>query len=160
MTGEISIQSDLDKAGKYTALLPQIEALLDDSGKNANLGNLMAALKFALNFWWVGIYEVRQNQLVLDVFQGPVACTTIQKGKGVCGISWEKEEIIIVEDVNQFPGHIACSSASRSEIVIPGRNKAGDVAFILDVDSTELAAFDETDSKYLQSVVSVIERFY
>lgn len=145
-----------DKSEKYRNLIPQISALLE--GENdliANLANVCAALKEQFGFFWVGFYMVRDNELVLGPFQGPVACTRIQKGKGVCGSSWNESKILIVPDVEAFPGHIACSSASKSEIVIPIiRN--GTVIGVLDVDSDELNSFDETDAKYLAEILQLI----
>ena len=160
MVDEIQISPDQTKAERYASLISQIDALLDDSGKTANLGNLMAALKAGMSFWWIGLYEVSGDSLVLGIFQGPVACTRIEKGRGVCGTSWLKEDTIIVDDVDSFPGHIACSSASKSEIVIPGRNASGEVAFVLDVDSERQAAFDGVDQEYLEQIVKRIERYY
>lgn len=147
------------KEEKYNSLLPQIEALVtDEEDFIANVSNICAAIKFGMNFFWVGFYFVKNDQLVLGPFQGPVACTRINKGKGVCGASWQKKETIIVEDVEKFPGHIACSSLSKSEIVIPGLNNNGEVLFVLDVDNDKLAAFDKTDEHYLAKVVRLVER--
>lgn len=150
------------KEEKYISLLPQIEMLVDgEPDFTANISNIIAALKFGMNFFWVGIYFVKKNknninELVLGPFQGPVACTRIAMGKGVCGTAWKENKIIIVNDVDKFPGHIACSSDSKSEIVIPCTNKNG-VFAILDIDSDKLADFDETDKKYLHQVVKIIE---
>ena len=147
------------KKEKYESLLPQIKALVE--GENdliANLSNIMSALKFGMDFFWVGIYFVKDDQLVLGPFQGPVACTRIGFGKGVCGTAWKEKRTIIVEDVDQFPGHIACSSLSKSEIVLPAFNKTGEVTLILDVDSEHLATFDETDKKYLEQLMELIGR--
>jgi GAF domain-containing protein len=144
------------KEDQYQALIPQIKALLE--GENdliANLANVSAALKEQFNFLWVGFYLVKNDELVLGPFQGPVACTRIRMGKGVCGASWERAKTIIVPDVEAFPGHIACSSSSRSEIVIP-LIREGVVAGVLDVDSEELNEFDEIDSKYLSQIVDLI----
>ena len=144
------------KEDQYQALIPQIKALLE--GENdliANLANVSAALKEQFNFLWIGFYMVKNGELVLGPFQGPVACTRILKGKGVCGTSWAQAKTIIVPDVEAFPGHIACSSSSRSEIVIP-LVKKGEVLGVLDVDSAELNKFDETDSKYLSEIVGLI----
>lgn len=144
------------KEDQYQALIPQIKALLE--GENdliANLANVSAALKEQFNFLWIGFYMVKNGELVLGPFQGPVACTRILKGKGVCGTSWAQAKTIIVPDVEAFPGHIACSSSSRSEIVIP-LVKKGEVLGVLDVDSAELNEFDETDSKYLSEIVGLI----
>jgi L-methionine (R)-S-oxide reductase len=144
------------KEEQYNSLIPQIKGLLDgEPDLIANLANIVAALKEQFGWLWVGFYLVKENQLVLAPFQGPVACTRIRKGKGVCGSSWEKAETILVPDVEQFPGHIACSSKSRSEIVVPIiRNKK--VMAVLDVDSENLSEFDETDKKYLEEIVDLI----
>jgi GAF domain-containing protein len=136
----------------YTDLIPQIKALIaDEKNVIANLANCAAALKEAFQFWWVGFYLVDENELVLGPFQGPVACTRIAKGKGVCGSSWERNETVIVEDVDQFPGHIACSSASKSEIVVPVR-RSGKVVAVLDVDSEHYAHFDGIDALHLEEL--------
>jgi L-methionine (R)-S-oxide reductase len=145
------------KKEKYESLIPQLKALVEgETDSIANLSNIMAALKYGMDFFWVGIYFVRNNELVLGPFQGPVACVRIAKGKGVCGACWEKEKSIIVEDVNNFPGHIACSSESNSEIVIPVF-KNGTIAAVLDVDSDKIAFFDTTDEHYLKQVAELIE---
>jgi len=145
-----------DKKAQYESLIPQIEALL--RGENnliANLGNIAAALKEQFNWLWVGFYWIQEDELVLGPFQGPVACTRIKKGRGVCGTSWEKEATIIVEDVEKFPGHIACSSSSKSEIVLPVF-KEGKILGVLDVDSSELAQFDAVDQVYLEKILAMI----
>jgi GAF domain-containing protein len=144
------------KEEQYLALLPQIKGLLEgETDLIANLANVAAALKEQFDWLWVGFYLVKNDELVLGPFQGPVACTRIRKGRGVCGSSWAKEETLIVPDVEKFPGHIACSSLSRSEIVIPlMKNK--EVVGVLDVDSTELNTFDKTDQLYLQQVIDLI----
>ncbi|WP_395802613.1 GAF domain-containing protein [Daejeonella sp.] len=144
------------KDEQYSSLIPQITALLSgESDQIANMANVCAALKEQFNFFWVGFYMVKGNELVLGPFQGPVACTRIQRAKGVCGASWERSETLIVPDVEAFPGHIACSSASKSEIVIPIiRN--GFVIGVLDVDSDELNSFDETDAIYLSQILDLI----
>ncbi len=145
-----------NKEEQYRSLLPQIEALIThETDLIANLANITAALKEQFGWLWVGFYLVKNNDLVLGPFQGPIACTRIQKGKGVCGTSWQQAQTIIVPDVEQFPGHIACSSLSRSEIVVPVF-KNGEVAAILDVDSEALNQFDETDKLYLEQMVSWI----
>lgn len=144
------------KEEQYEALLPQIKGLLEgEADLIANLANVTAALKEQFGWLWVGFYLVKGEELVLGPFQGPVACTRIKKGRGVCGTSWAKGETLIVEDVEKFPGHIACSSLSRSEIVLPLK-KSGEIVGVLDVDSTELAAFDETDKRYLEIVIQSI----
>ncbi len=140
----------------YKSLLPQIKALIaDEEDTIANLANICGALKQAFNWWWIGFYFVKKNELVLGPFQGPVACTRIAYGKGVCGSSWKQGQTIIVPNVNLFPGHIACSSASLSEIVIPCF-KNGEVWAVLDVDSEFLNTFDEIDAKYLAEVLNFI----
>jgi L-methionine (R)-S-oxide reductase len=144
------------KQEQYEALVPQINGLLEgEPDLVANLANVAAALKEQFNWLWVGFYLVKKDELVLAPFQGPVACTRIKKGKGVCGSSWAQAKTLIVPDVEKFPGHIACSSASRSEIVIPILHK-GEVVGVLDVDSKELNAFDTVDQVYLEQVVSLI----
>ncbi len=136
----------------YKGLLPQVKALIgEETDLIANLANTSAALKEAFGFFWVGFYLVKKEELVLAPFQGPIACTRIQKGMGVCGKSWERGEIIIVEDVEKFEGHIACSSLSKSEIVIP-LIQQGIVIGVLDVDSTTVSAFDSVDSNYLNDL--------
>lgn len=143
-----------NKQEKYLELIPQIKALMEgESDITANMANICAALKYGMNFFWVGFYLVKDNQLVLGPFQGPVACTRIHKGKGVCGASWERGEVIIVEDVDRFPGHIACSSLSKSEIVLPIYNSKKEIIGVLDVDSDEYACFDKTDEKYLSEIL-------
>src|SRR5690606_15472499 len=138
----------IPKEDRYRELLPQIKALMEkEQDPVANMANLAAVLKEAFQFLWVGFYLVKEDQLVLGPFQGPIACTRINKGKGVCGTSWDKKQAIIVEDVDKFPGHIACSSLSRSEIVLPLFDSKGRVAGVLDVDSEELNTFDRTDEK-------------
>lgn len=157
MAEDLTILKDAGKAEKYESLIPQIQGLLFGEGNLvANLANIAAALKEGLNFFWVGFYLVEtENELVLGPFQGPVACTRIKKGKGVCGASWEKEETIIVPDVDKFPGHIACASASKSEIVIPIK-KEGKTIGVLDVDSDQASDFDETDAKYLTQILDLL----
>ena len=145
-----------DKKEQYESLLPQIEALLTgEPNLVANLANIAAALKEQFNWFWVGFYWVIEDELVLGPFQGPVACTRIKKGRGVCGTAWEKASTILVDDVEKFPGHIACSSLSKSEIVVPVF-KAGKVLGVLDVDSSELSQFDATDQVYLEKIVALI----
>jgi len=158
MAENINIPLDIiDKAEKYQSLIPQIKALVEgEKDFIANLSNIMAALKYGMNFFWVGCYFVKDNELVLGPFQGPVACTRIAFGKGVCGTSWKEMKTIIVPDVDKFPGHIACSSDSKSEIVLPVfKNKV--VALVLDIDSAELNTFDTIDQKYLEEIVHLIE---
>ena len=149
----IFLDDSKSREDKYTSLNPQISALIDgETDLIANLANVAAALKEAFDFFWVGFYIVKNNQLVLGPFQGPVACTRIAYGKGVCGTSWKENKVIIVDDVNLFPGHIACSSLSQSEIVIPIL-KNNNVVAVLDVDSEHLKHFDEIDQKYLSEIV-------
>ncbi len=138
-------------------MLPQIEALISgETDLMANLANTMAALKFGMGFFWVGVYLAKEGELVLGPFQGPVACTRIPFSKGVCGACYTRRETIVVPDVEQFPGHIACSSDSKSEIVLPVFRRE-EVAMVLDVDSDRLNDFDETDQRYLEQVVRLIE---
>ena len=144
------------KEQQYKSLLPQITALLEDEPDLiANLANVVAALKEQFNWLWVGFYLVKNDELVLGPFQGPVACTRIKKGKGVCGTSWAKAETLIVPDVEKFPGHIACSSLSRSEIVIP-IIRIDNVVGVFDADSIRLNQYDNIDQKYLQQIVDLI----
>jgi L-methionine (R)-S-oxide reductase len=144
------------KEDQYKSLLPQIKGLLEgETDLIANLANVAAALKEQFNWLWVGFYLVKNNELVVGPFQGPVACTRIKKGKGVCGTSWAKAKAIIVDDVEKFSGHIACSSLSRSEIVVPIL-KNNEVIAVLDVDSEQLNYFDETDAQYLEAIVNEI----
>ena len=159
MAEQLIIASSTDKAGRYKTLLPQIDSLVaGEPDVIANLSNIAAALKQTMNFFWVGFYLVKKNELVLGPFQGPIACTRIGLGKGVCGASWKEKKVMIVPNVDEFPGHIACSSDSKSEIVLPAF-KNGEVALVLDVDSDVLNDFDETDEKYLQEVMRIIEKF-
>ena len=145
-----------DKTEQYRSLIPQIKGLLNgEPDLIANLANVVAALKEQFNWLWVGFYLVKNNELVLAPFQGPVACTRIRKGKGVCGTSWGEARTLIVPDVEKFPGHIACSSLSRSEIVVPVIRNNGVIA-VLDVDSQELNQFDQTDQRYLEEIISFI----
>lgn len=144
------------KEEQYTALIPQIEGLLTgESDLIANLGNVTAALKEQFGWLWVGFYIVKQDELVLGPFQGPVACTRIKRGRGVCGTSWQQARTLIVPDVERFPGHIACSSLSKSEIVIPVI-KNHEVVAVLDVDSEKYDLFDKTDQQYLEQIAQMI----
>jgi GAF domain-containing protein len=159
MAEELIIAQDLSKKEKYEALIPQIEALVTgEPDLTANLANIAAALKYGMGFFWVGFYLVKKDELVLGPFQGPIACTRIRKGKGVCGTTWTKGETIVVPNVDEFPGHIACSSDSKSEIVLPAF-KNGEVALILDVDSDQLNDFDATDAEALERLMRIIEGF-
>jgi L-methionine (R)-S-oxide reductase len=144
------------KQEQYQSLIPQIKGLLTgEPDLIANLANVSAALKEQFGWLWTGFYLVKDNELVLGPFQGPVACTRIRKGKGVCGTSWAEKRTLVVPDVEQFPGHIACSSLSRSEIVVP-IIRDNEVVGVLDVDSEHYASFDETDQKYLEEIVELI----
>ncbi|RZL13377.1 MAG: GAF domain-containing protein, partial [Pedobacter sp.] len=145
-----------DKEVAYRSLIPQIAALINgETDLVANLGNISAALKEQFNWLWVGFYLIKEDELVLGPFQGPVACTRIRKGRGVCGASWEQDAVLIVPDVELFPGHIACSSASRSEIVLPVYQK-GELIGVLDVDSVDLNTFDSVDKQYLLEIVDLL----
>ena len=158
MAEELIIASSTDKKEIYKTLIPQLEALVaDESDLIANLSNIAAALRQSMNFFWVGFYLVKNDQLVLGPFQGPIACTRINFGKGVCGTSWKEQKTILVPNVDEFPGHIACSSASKSEIVLPAF-KNGKVALVLDVDSDKLNDFDSADQQALEKVMRIIER--
>jgi len=145
------------KTVQYESLVPQIKGLLEgETDLVANLANVAASLKEQFGWFWVGFYLVKDNELVLGPFQGPVACTRIRKGRGVCGSSWEQQKTLIVPDVEKFPGHIACSSLSKSEIVVPViRNN--EVVGVLDVDSDQYDQFDSTDQQYLEQIVSLIQ---
>jgi len=156
MAEDLSITQG-SKTEQYESLTPQIKGLLEgEPDLVANLANITAALKEQFGWFWIGFYLVKNNELVLGPFQGPVACTRIQKGRGVCGTSWQQAETIIVPDVEKFPGHIACSSLSKSEIVVPViRN--GEVVAVLDVDSDEYGQFDTADQHYLQNIVDLIQ---
>ena len=144
------------KQERYEVLLPQIEAVVkDESDLIANMANVAAMLHETFRFWWTGFYRVVGEELVLGPFQGPMACTRIRKGRGVCGTAWAKDETQVVPDVEKFPGHIACSSASRSEIVVPIRHE-GNIVAVLDIDSAQLATFDETDRQYLERIVQLL----
>ncbi|WP_460678644.1 GAF domain-containing protein [Mucilaginibacter koreensis] len=157
MAEDLTILQSADKAAQYQSLIPQIEGLLyGETDLVANLANVCAALKEQFGWFWVGFYLVKNNELVLGPFQGPVACTRIAKGKGVCGSAWQQAETLIVPDVEQFPGHIACSSLSKSEIVLPLFH-GNEVVGVLDVDSEELNQFDETDAKYLAQIIKLIQ---
>jgi L-methionine (R)-S-oxide reductase len=144
------------KEEQYEHLIPLIKGVLEgETDLIANLANVSAILKEQFNWWWIGFYLVKEGELVLGPFQGPLACTRIRKGKGVCGSSWEKAATLIVPDVDQFPGHIACSSLSKSEIVVPVIRNS-EVVAVLDADSEFYAHYDETDRKYLEEIVALI----
>ena len=164
------IITSADKAGIYQEILPQIEGVISfETDLIANTANVAAILKEAFDFFWVGFYFVKgeeagqmpgeQAQLVLGPFQGPLACTRIKYGKGVCGSSWKQKQTLVVPDVEKFPGHIACSSLSRSEIVVPIFKKDKVVA-VLDIDSKDLATFDQTDAQYLEALAQMLEKVF
>jgi GAF domain-containing protein len=161
MTDQITISPNLkNKEERYLQLMPQLKALVQsESDWIANTANMTAALKEAMNFFWIGCYRVAENELLLGPFQGPVACTRIAFGKGVCGTSWAQRKTIVVSDVEQFPGHIACSSLSKSEIVIPVI-KDEKVVMVIDVDSDKYDDFDQIDVFYLEQVAGIIAEFY
>lgn len=144
------------KEEKYRSLLAQVKGLTaGESDPVANMANICAAIKYGLGYFWAGFYLVKGDELVLGPFQGPVACTRIRKGRGVCGQCWEKGEALIVDDVSRFPGHIACSSRSKSEIVLPVRNREGHIVGVLDVDHDAVGAFDPADKKYLEEIAAL-----
>ena len=159
MAEELIISKSVSKKERYQTLLPQIKALVEgEPDQVANLSNIAAALKQTMDFFWVGFYLVKENQLVLGPFQGPIACTRIDLGKGVCGTAWKEKRTIIVPDVDKFPGHIACNSASKSEIVLPAFINS-EVALVLDVDSDALNDFNSTDQLALEELMRIIENF-
>ena len=150
----------MKKKEMYALLLKQVQGLLEgESDRVANLANVAAVLHEAFGFWWTGFYLVQGRELVLGPFQGPVACTRIPYGKGVCGTAWQQGKTVVVPDVEEFPGHIACSSASRSEIVVPVV-KGQDVVAVLDIDSRELATFDARDAAGLEAIVALLAKFF
>lgn len=156
MSDSIFIDNNLSKEGKYKQLLPQLEALLTgETDLIANMANLSAALKEVFNFWWIGFYLEKENQLVLGPFQGPIACTRIPFTKGVCGACYSQKNTILVPNVDEFPGHIACSSATKSEIVIP-IIKNNEVIAVFDVDSELINNFDEVDKLYLEKISKLL----
>ena len=145
------------KAKRYEELVAQVRALIEGEDDAVSvMANVSALLHETMRFWWTGFYTLRNYELHLGPFQGPVACYRIKRGKGVCGTAWDIGETIIVPDVEQFPGHIACSSASRSEIVVPVRDSNGEVMAVLDIDSRELATFDDTDQHFLEIIVAAV----
>lgn len=159
MAEELIISHSPNKQERYRTLLPQIDALVEgEADVIANLSNIAAALKQVMNFFWVGFYLVKENQLVLGPFQGPIACTRIDFGKGVCGAAWKQGKTLLVPDVEKFPGHIACNSASKSEIVLPAF-KNGVVALVLDVDSDAPDDFNVIDQEALEKLMRIIESF-
>ncbi|MCU4579311.1 GAF domain-containing protein [Acinetobacter courvalinii] len=158
MAEELVLQQG-HKVEQYQSILPQIQAIVEDEADViANLANICAALRQQFGWFWIGFYLVKGNELVLGPFQGPIACTRIAKGRGVCGSAWQQQRVIVVPDVDQFPGHIACSSDSKSEIVLPIM-KNGECVGVLDIDSDELNQFDEVDAEHLQQLMAMIEKF-
>lgn len=156
MAETIYVRPEADKEEKYKELMPQLAALVgSETNEVANMANLSAALKQAFGFFWVGFYRVVGEELVLGPFQGPVACTRIRRGKGVCGTAWAEGRTIVVEDVEQFPGHIACSSESKSEIVVPVVRE-GQIVGVLDIDSNCLRTFDAIDASRLEEIVRLL----
>lgn len=156
MAENLYVPQGVSKEEVYLALISQLKALV--SGENdliANMANVSAALKESFGFFWIGFYRVEADQLVLGPFQGPLACTRISFGRGVCGTAWKEKQMLIVPDVDQFPGHIACSSLSRSEIVVPVKRGEAVIA-VLDVDSEQLGYFDETDGRYLEEICALL----
>ena len=157
MAEEIIIPKGVSKTEKYEALIPQLKSLVESEPDTiANMANISAALKEVFSFYWVGFYIVRGEQLVLGPFQGPIACTRIRYGKGVCGTAWKEQKTILVPNVDEFPGHIACSSLSKSEIVIPVFRQE-EVVAVLDVDSESLNHFDKTDERYLSEIAELVK---
>ena len=147
----------MDKIEKYRLLTEQIRALIEgETDSVAVMANVCAAIHETMGFWWTGFYRVKDGELVLGPFQGPVACMHIGFGKGVCGTAWKDGRTVIVSDVEQFPGHIACSSLSRSEIVVPVFSKDGEIVAVFDIDSKELSNFDETDQEYLEGICRML----
>lgn len=146
----------MNKTEQYENLLPQVQAVMDSNADIiANMANMAAMLHETFGFWWTGFYRVIGNELVLGPFQGPLACTRIAYGRGVCGTAWKERRTVVVPDVEQFPGHIACSAASRSEIVVPVvRN--GEITAVLDIDSVRLDTFDQTDAEFLNRIVEML----
>lgn len=156
MAEELKIAAG-NKEEKYAELYPQIKAVVEDEGDAiANMANVAAMLWETFHWWWTGFYRVIDGELVLGPFQGPMACTRIRKGKGVCGTAWAENTTQVVPDVDLFPGHIACSSASRSEIVVPLHNAEGNVTGVLDIDSEHLATFDDTDKVWLEKIAALL----
>ena len=147
----------MTKEDKYRSLLPQVKALCEgEDDMIAKMANVAALLHTEFGFWWTGFYRVVNNELLLGPFQGPLACVHIGYGRGVCGTAWKERRAVVVPDVEEFPGHIACSSESRSEIVVPMNNKDGEVIAVLDIDSRELGTFDDTDAHWLAQIVALI----
>lgn len=158
MAEELILSKSDNKKDRYEVLIPQLASLVEgEKDLIANLSNIAAALKETMNYFWVGFYIVRDGQLVLGPFQGPIACTRIDYGKGVCGTAWKSKKTVLVPNVEEFPGHIACNSASRSEIVVPAL-KNGEVVLVLDVDSVRYDDFDDGDRHSLEKIMRIVER--
>lgn len=152
------IFADMTKETQYSELLEEIRSVIQDEKDTvACMANVAALIHERFGFWWTGFYRVIDNELVLGPFQGPVACTRIRKGRGVCGTSWNEGRTIVVPNVHEFPGHIACSSLSNSEIVVPVFNENRNVTGVLDIDSREFSTFDETDAKWLENICALIK---
>ena len=161
MSADLYIPENATKQEKYEVLLPQMEALMAyESDLVANLANISSALHQVFSWWWVGFYWVKENELVLAPFQGSIACTRIAFGKGVCGTAWKERKTQLVPDVEQFPGHIACSSATKSEIVVPIFNQNDEVMGVLDIDSDLYDVLDETDVLYLEKISKMITKIH
>ena len=160
MAEDLTIMPGASKEEKYNALIPQIRSLTGgETDLTANLANIAAALHQTFGWWWIGFYLVKNEELVLGPFQGPVACTRIRYGRGVCGTAWKEQKSLLVPDVNAFPGHIACSSLSVAEIVVPVFDTQGKVAGVLDVDSEKYDVLDETDVRFLEEICAIILSF-
>jgi len=157
MSEQLILSANADKETRYREIIPQLKALVEgETDETANQANVSAALKEAFGWWWVGFYLVKGEQLVLGPFQGPLACTRIAYGKGVCGTAWKEKKSVFVPDVEQFAGHIACSGASVAEIVVPIFNKQYEVVGVLDIDSEKYDMLDETDVKWLEEIVKIV----
>ena len=149
----------MDKNETYRLLVKQVESLIEgENNSTGQLANAAALLHETMGWWWTGFYLVKDGELQLGPFQGPIACYRIKRGRGVCGTAWDEDRTLVVPDVEQFPGHIACSSESRSEIVVPLHDSEGNVTGVLDIDSKELATFDDVDARWLEEIARVIER--
>ena len=149
----------MDKNETYRLLVKQVESLIEgENNSTGQLANAAALLHETMGWWWTGFYLVKDGELQLGPFQGPIACYRIKRGRGVCGTAWDEDRTLVVPDVEQFPGHIACSSESRSEIVVPLHDSEGNVTGVLDIDSKELATFDDIDARWLEEIARVISR--
>lgn len=158
MAETFNIQTESSKKEQYAEAIAQLRLLVEDESDSvANLANIMACLKFGFGFFWVGVYLVKDEELVLGPFQGPLACTRIKRGKGVCGTAWGDNKTQLVPNVDEFPGHIACSSDSKSEVVVPLKNSQGEIVGVFDIDSDKLNDFDEDDVAGLEEIAKIIE---